>query len=139
MACVSSPAALTRLLTFLSQRSQGLLAELKTAGHITAYATWKPIYPRLEADERYQNLLGTPGSTPLDLFWDVVDALDCQAEEDQRAVEGVLEERKHRVGEETTYEQFEEFLEGHERMKKVDYVVLKAAYDKVRFVRLVVG
>ena len=37
---------------------------------------WKDVYPLFSKDERYLNLLGTPGSNPLELFWDVVDILD---------------------------------------------------------------
>lgn len=53
-----------------------LLRELADAGDIKARTKWKEVYPKFESDERYLNLLGKPGSNPLELFWDVVDGLD---------------------------------------------------------------
>lgn len=56
-----------------------LLRELKKAGKIKAGAKWSIIYPMMESDDRYTAMLGQSGSTPLDLFWDVV-------EEEERAL-----------------------------------------------------
>ena len=38
------------------------------------------MYPHFSKDERYLNMLGNPGSNPLELFWDVVDSLDQKLE-----------------------------------------------------------
>ncbi|KAI9461420.1 hypothetical protein HD554DRAFT_1504176 [Boletus coccyginus] len=53
-----------------------LLQELINAGKIKARSKWRQVYPTFASDERYLNLLGKPGSNPLELFWDVVDQLD---------------------------------------------------------------
>lgn len=73
---------------------QGLLKELIASGKIKARTKWRQIYPSFATDERYLNLLGKPGSNPLELFWDVVDQLDQQfdakivsAEESIRKIE----------------------------------------------------
>jgi pre-mRNA-processing factor 40 len=58
-----------------------LLNDLRKAGKIKAGAKWSQVYPLIQSDERYTNMLGQPGSTPLDLFWDVV-------EEEERALRG---------------------------------------------------
>lgn len=34
------------------------------------------MYPFFKEDDRYLNMLGNPGSNPLELFWDAVDVLD---------------------------------------------------------------
>lgn len=60
-------------------RFNNLLTELKNAGKIKAGAKWSQVYPLLESDERYTNMLGQSGSSPLDLFRDMV-------EEDERAL-----------------------------------------------------
>ena len=59
-----------------------LLNELRRAGKIKAGSKWSEVYPSFGSDERYQNILGQPGSTPLDLFWDIV-------EEAERALRSV--------------------------------------------------
>jgi pre-mRNA-processing factor 40 len=60
-------------------RFLGLLHELKANNKIKAGSKWSKIHPLIVADERYQAMLGQPGSTPLDLFWDMV-------EEEERAL-----------------------------------------------------
>lgn len=62
-----------------------LLKDLRTAGRIRAGTKWMDIHVLIESDERYVSMLGQPGSTPLDLFWDVV-------EEEERALRGTRSE-----------------------------------------------
>ena len=49
-------------------------------------------------DERYTNILGNPGSGPLELFWDIVDGMDQKLEGKIEIVEGAVERynEKHR-------------------------------------------
>lgn len=49
-------------------------------GKIKPGTKWKHIYSSVAYDERYTNILGNPGSNPLELFWDVVDSLDQKLE-----------------------------------------------------------
>ena len=58
-----------------------LLKELKDDGKIKAGTKWSQIYPLIENDGRYIAMAGQPGSTPMDLFWDMV-------EEEERALRG---------------------------------------------------
>jgi pre-mRNA-processing factor 40 len=54
-------------------RFSSLLHELKKKHKIKAGSKWSQVYPLLAKDDRYQAMLGQSGSTPLDLFWDVVE------------------------------------------------------------------
>ena len=56
-----------------------LLHELKDANKIKAGSKWSQIHSFIAADDRYLAMLGQSGSTPLDLFWDMV-------EEEERAL-----------------------------------------------------
>lgn len=56
-----------------------LLQELRRAGKIKAGTKWSQVYPLLENDDRFKSVCGQAGSSPLDLFWDVV-------EEEERAL-----------------------------------------------------
>jgi pre-mRNA-processing factor 40 len=58
-----------------------LLQELRKASKIKAGTKWSQTFPLIENDERFRAVCGQPGSTPLDLFWDVV-------EEEERALRG---------------------------------------------------
>lgn len=58
-----------------------LLAELRKQGKITAATKWQRFLPLIENEDRYKAMLGQPGSTPQELFWDIV-------EEEERALRG---------------------------------------------------
>jgi pre-mRNA-processing factor 40 len=60
---------------------QQCLQELRANGKIKAGSKWMDVLPEIEADPRYVAMLGQSGSTPLDLFWDMV-------EEEERALRG---------------------------------------------------
>jgi len=55
---------------------QELLQSLVESGKIKARTKWKEVYSSFANEERYLNMLGNPGSNPLELFWDLVDTLD---------------------------------------------------------------
>lgn len=60
---------------------KGLLAELRRDGHIKAGCKWSQVCRLMEKDERYLNMLGQDGPTPMMLCWDVI-------EEEERALRG---------------------------------------------------
>jgi pre-mRNA-processing factor 40 len=60
-------------------RFMTLLQDLKAGNKIKAGTKWSQIHPLIETDDRYVAMLGQSGSTPLDLFWDMV-------EEEERAL-----------------------------------------------------
>ncbi|KAJ7625510.1 hypothetical protein FB45DRAFT_67442 [Roridomyces roridus] len=68
-----------------------LLQDLVNTEKIKARTKWKDVFPLFRSDERYLNLLGNPGSNPLDLFWDAVDVLDQELEKKIAVVEGAIE------------------------------------------------
>ncbi|KAJ7509732.1 hypothetical protein B0H11DRAFT_1960858 [Mycena galericulata] len=67
-----------------------LLEELVGAEEIKARTKWKDVYPLFRSDERYLNMLGNPGSNPLELFWDTVDVLDQALEKKIAVVEDAI-------------------------------------------------
>ncbi|KAL1410940.1 U1 snRNP protein [Vanrija albida] len=85
-----------------------LLSELKEKGDLTRNSKWKETLPEIKADERFTNLVGLPGSTPLDLWMDAVDDLQIAAEEVAAKIEGRLGAP---VKLETSAEEFEKLYE----------------------------
>lgn len=69
---------------------QALLQELVEKGQIKTGTKWKTVYPLFKDDERYTNILGNPGSGPLELFWDIVDAMDQKLEGKIEVVQGAI-------------------------------------------------
>jgi len=105
-----------------------LLHELKLSGQIHATTMWKEIFPLLKDDERYQNMLGMTGSSPLELFWDVVDDLQIELEDKQKLVEGLLDERGKKVLETTELEEFMSWLPSDLDSHNLDPPLLKQVF-----------
>lgn len=58
-----------------------LLKELRSQGKIKAGSKWMTVRPLIQEDPRYIGMLGNAGSSPLELFWDVL-------EEEERSLRG---------------------------------------------------
>ena len=120
---------------------KALLRELVDAGRIKARSKWKEVYPTFEDDERYLNLLGRPGSNPLELFWDIVDRLDQELDAKVAIVEEALR-KANKEGEEifevksdTTQEEFLSVIGNarhfHEKLQDLNEDNLKEVFDLV--------
>lgn len=66
------------------------MQELVDKGRIQPGTKWKTVYPLFKDDERYTNILGSPGSGPLELFWDIVDAMDQKLEGKIEITQGAI-------------------------------------------------
>ena len=66
------------------------MQELVDRGKIKPGTKWKTVYPLFKDDERYTNILGNPGSGPLELFWDIVDGMDQKLEGKIEIIEGAV-------------------------------------------------
>ncbi|KAL8766335.1 MAG: hypothetical protein Q9209_006862 [Squamulea sp. 1 TL-2023] len=85
-----------------------LLSELRTAGKIKAGTKWMSIYPDIKDDSRYTNMLGQrgSGSTPLDLFWDIIEEEERALRVVRNDVYDVLEDKRYEVTPKTTFQDF---------------------------------
>ncbi|KAI9334514.1 hypothetical protein DFJ73DRAFT_852971 [Zopfochytrium polystomum] len=76
---------------------------------IHAGAKWKDVYPLFAKNPAYLRLLGQPGSTPLELFWDLVAELDYRYQGERKAI---LDAVRQSIGLVVTIETpFEDFLD----------------------------
>jgi pre-mRNA-processing factor 40 len=71
------------------------LQELVASGDINARSKWKQVYPKFSTDIRYLDMLGKPGSNPIELFWDVVDDLDQKLDAKIATVDAAI--KRHNV------------------------------------------
>lgn len=86
-----------------------LLAEAKS--ELTSRTKWKDFLPLVEDKEAYENLLGMPGSSPLDLFRDVVDDIGEAVDEATRRVQAAVEESGKQIELGMTRGEFDRLLE----------------------------
>jgi pre-mRNA-processing factor 40 len=74
------------------------LQELVASGDINARSKWKYVYPKFSSDNRYLDMLGKPGSNPIELFWDVVDDLDQKLDAKIATVDAAIKRHNSKHG-----------------------------------------
>ncbi|KAG0022860.1 hypothetical protein BGZ81_008352 [Podila clonocystis] len=92
-----------------------LLSELRSKGQLNAKTCWMQIHPLIKEDSRYLAVLGQPGSTPMELFWDLIEDLDERLYQDRKLVQDVLKSIDYEIIPETTFEQFAELMKNNEK------------------------
>lgn len=67
------------------------LSELYSNGNIIGMGTkWKDVYPLIKSDVRFLDMLGLNGSTPLELFWDLIMVEGERFEADRKIVMSIV-------------------------------------------------
>ncbi|KAM5444129.1 U1 snRNP protein [Microsporum ferrugineum] len=109
-----------------------LLRDLRSQGKIKAGSKWANLYPLIEEDPRYTAMLGQSGSTPLDLFWDMV-------EEEERAIRGprndvldVLDDKRFETTLKTTFDEFKAVMRTDRRTATIDQETLRLIFDRLQ-------
>ncbi|KAI1819973.1 hypothetical protein F4861DRAFT_524857 [Xylaria intraflava] len=109
-----------------------LLQDLRKTGAIKAGMKWGQLFPTIENDERFKAVCGQPGSTPLELFWDVV-------EEEERALRGtrndildVMEDIRFEFTPKTSFEDFTAVLKNDPRSANIDHDILKLIFERLQ-------
>jgi len=110
-----------------------LLEELRASKLINAKTDWMEIYPHLKDDARYLSMLGQPGSTPLDLFWDLVDELGERFYKQKRIVYDILKSIRFEIAADTEYAEFQNILAGYPIVsERVDDENLKLIFEHLQ-------
>ena len=124
-----------------------LLAELRNANKIKAGSTWTKIHPLIVNDDRYVAILGQSGSTPIDLFWDIVEEEERALRSTRNDVLDVLDvsvipfilndeanvsqDKKFEVQQKTTFEEFFSLTQSDRRTANIDRDALSLIFERV--------
>ena len=108
-----------------------LLNELRKDGKIKAGTKWSQIFPLIEKDERYLAMAGQPGSTAMELFWDIVEEEERALRSTRNDVLDVIEDKRFEVTPKTTFQEFETVLKGDARTANIDRDVLELIFERV--------
>lgn len=76
--------------------AQTFLDELHETGQLHSMSTWMELYPAVSTDVRFANMLGQPGSTPLDLFKFYVEELKARFHDEKKIIKDILKVREAR-------------------------------------------
>lgn len=108
-----------------------LLQELKSTGKIKAGTKWMQIFPLIEKDPRYTAMLGQSGSTPLDLFWDMVEEEEKGLRLVRNEVYDVLEDNRYEVTPRTTFDEFQAIIKSDRRTASIAHDMLTLLFDRL--------
>ncbi|KAF9956423.1 hypothetical protein BGZ72_002801 [Mortierella alpina] len=108
-----------------------LLGELRSKSQLNAKICWMQIYPLIKDDPRYSNMLGQPGSTPMELFWDMIEDLDERLYQDRKMVQDLLKNADFEILPETTLEEFTEALSKQEKASAISTDDRKLIFEQL--------
>ncbi|KAK9453573.1 hypothetical protein V1511DRAFT_505108 [Dipodascopsis uninucleata] len=109
-----------------------LLAELESEDKISWNTKWKDIYPIIKSDERFLAIVGQPGSSPLELFWDSIEVLSTSMRKRRDILYDIIEEKKFTLTDNTTFDEFISVIQSDKRAAAIDMSVYKNLYEKLR-------
>ena len=108
-----------------------LLKELRADGNIKAGTKWKEVLPQIQSDSRYVAMLGQPGSTPLDLFWDMVEEEERSFRLIRNDVYDVLEDRRYEITPSTKLADFLSVMSSDRRTATIPHDTLELAFIRI--------
>ncbi|KAI1416980.1 hypothetical protein F5Y13DRAFT_153492 [Hypoxylon sp. FL1857] len=109
-----------------------LLQELRRAGKIKAGTKWSQVYPLLENDERFRAICGQSGSSPLDLFWDIVEEEERALRTTRNDVLDVMDDNRFEFTPKTTFEEFSSILKNDRRTANIDGDILTLIFERLQ-------
>uniref|UniRef100_A0A8C3PAD4 Pre-mRNA-processing factor 40 homolog A n=1 Tax=Chrysemys picta bellii TaxID=8478 RepID=A0A8C3PAD4_CHRPI len=110
---------------------QAFLDELHDRGQLHSMSTWMELYPSLSADARFANMLGQPGSTPLDLFKFYVEDLKARFHDEKKIIKDILKDRGFGVEVNTTFEDFAHVISFDKRAATLDAGNIKLTFNSL--------
>lgn len=108
-----------------------LLNELHEKGKLTSMSLWVELYSAIRADVRFTNMLGQPGSTPLDLFKFFVEDLKDRFHGEKKIIKEILREKNFVVEVNTVYDDFVTVISEDKRSATLDAGNVKLTYNSL--------
>ncbi|XP_051701416.2 pre-mRNA-processing factor 40 homolog B isoform X4 [Oryctolagus cuniculus] len=110
---------------------QTFLDELHETGQLHSMSTWVELYPAVSTDVRFANMLGQPGSTPLDLFKFYVEELKARFHDEKKIIKDILQDRGFCVEVDTAFEDFAHAISFDKRAAALDAGNIKLTFNSL--------
>ncbi|KAM6985983.1 pre-mRNA-processing factor 40 homolog A [Aplochiton taeniatus] len=110
---------------------QKFLDELHDHGQLHSMSAWMEMYPTVSSDIRFANMLGQPGSTPLDLFKFYVEDLKARYHDEKRIIKDILKDKSFLVEVNTGFEDFGTVISSDKRATTLDAGNIKLAFNSL--------
>ncbi|XP_018025911.1 pre-mRNA-processing factor 40 homolog B isoform X2 [Hyalella azteca] len=106
-----------------------LLDSLHDQGKLTSMSLWVELFPIISADIRFSQMLGQPGSTPLDLFKFYVADLKSRFHDEKKIIKEILKEKNFDVQVKTSFMEFATVVCDDARSATLDAGNVKLTYN----------
>ncbi|KAL2832118.1 hypothetical protein BDW59DRAFT_115637 [Aspergillus cavernicola] len=110
----------------------GLLKELKSKGAIKAGSKWMNVCPLMRDDPRYLGILGNSGSSPMDLFWDIVEEEERSLRGPRNDVLDVLDDKRFEITSKTAFDDFNSVVLSDRRTANIDPDILQVIFQRIQ-------
>lgn len=107
------------------------LNELHDAGKLHSMSLWMDLYNIVSIDPRFNQMLGQPGSTPLDLFKFYVENLKSRYHDEKKVIKDILKEKNLTVEADTSFEEFAQWLMYDKKTFTLDAGNIKLTYNSL--------
>ncbi|XP_071812640.1 uncharacterized protein [Apostichopus japonicus] len=108
-----------------------LLDELHERGQLNSMSQWMQLFPIINSDSRFHDMLGNPGSTPLDLFKFYVEDLKARYHDEKKIIKEILKDKGMVVELDTMYDDFATTISEDKRASTLDAGNIKMAFNSL--------
>ncbi|EDQ88910.1 uncharacterized protein MONBRDRAFT_25610 [Monosiga brevicollis MX1] len=98
---------------------------------VTANSVWRITYPEMLKHTAYTDMMGVPGTTPLDFFKIRTNELQQTYRRDKALIKDIFKEKDFVVTVTTTGEEFMELLQNDDRVASVSALHLKMIFESM--------
>ncbi|KAJ3088809.1 PRP40 pre-mRNA processing factor 40, partial [Quaeritorhiza haematococci] len=109
---------------------RALLEDMRERGVVNVGTKWKELYPQLKDQPQYLNMLGQSGSTPLELFWDMIMELEDAFMEKRRVINDVIKSLDITIAAESTFKEFYSQIPENERHEGIDQLSWQLVFEE---------
>merc|ERR1719447_1172172 len=89
------------------------------------------LFPKLKPVKRFLDMLGIPGSTPLDLFKFFVEDLKSRYSDEKKIIKDILKDKQFTVEVGTTFEEYNAIVIGDQQSETLDPGNIKSAFNSM--------
>jgi pre-mRNA-processing factor 40 len=110
---------------------KAVLQEKLATGQIFAGSKWQELVPQIESDDRFIRLIGTEGSGPLDMFWDLVEEEERKIRSKRNDALDILDDQRYEMTPETSVDEFWAVMAKDSKTSKWSHQEMKLVHDRL--------
>lgn len=116
----------------IRQSFSQLVEDLRKEGKIKAGTKWTSVLPIFQDDQRYLDICGQPGSSPLELFWDITEEEERKLKLQRELALDVVNAKRYTVDSETSFDEFANVVWSDSRGEGISSSNLQVIFEDLK-------